>query len=248
MTRVALVIAILLGLAGVPVADIQATTRMVQVQPAPPVTRIMLVGDSITHGTVQAGIGDYTWRYRLARRLAVADARFTFVGPRDDLYLDSHAYADPGFPQHHAAFWGRLLAEATKLVYADTLDQRPDVIVLLAGTNDVNTGHSTSVIEADLNAFITNARIANPNVAFVIGTVMPTNGVVDPVGIAAYDARIPVVAAARTSPESPISVVDTFAAINAVTDLYDGVHPNQIGEHKIANVFFPAVRALLRVK
>lgn len=254
MRRFLAVLAVtVVGLSGPPVGarsataprDVRATTRVVSTTPlAPlaPVTRIMLVGDSITHGAP----GDFTWRYRLARALTIGRARVDMVGPRDDLFPDSHAYADPGFDQDHGAFWGQLLSVEITQILADATAHRPDVIGLLIGVNDITHEHSTTQIEADLNTFIDLARQAVPSVAIVIGTVMPTNGVADPVAIDAYNARIPVVAATRTTPESPILVVDTHAAIDPVADLYDGVHPNPVGEMKIAAVFYPAVKSVLR--
>jgi hypothetical protein len=41
--------------------------------------------------------------------------------------------------------------------------------------------------------------------------------------------------------ESPIWVVDQYTGFSGTADLRDGVHPNDGGDVKMANVWFPAV-------
>ena len=68
--------------------------------------RVLILGDSVARGAE----GDWTWRYRLWKRLqATAAAPVDFVGPRDDLYdyltkgFGNHEYVDPGFDADHAS-------------------------------------------------------------------------------------------------------------------------------------------------
>ena len=41
--------------------------------------------------------------------------------------------------------------------------------------------------------------------------------------------------------ESPIWVVDQYTGFNGASDLRDGVHPNDAGDVKMTNVWYPAV-------
>lgn len=41
--------------------------------------------------------------------------------------------------------------------------------------------------------------------------------------------------------ESPIWVVDQYTGFNTSSDLRDGVHPNEAGDVKMANVWYPSV-------
>lgn len=41
--------------------------------------------------------------------------------------------------------------------------------------------------------------------------------------------------------ESPIWVVDQYTGFSGTADLRDGIHPNDSGDVKMANVWFPAV-------
>src|SRR4051794_6230696 len=73
--------------------------------------RILILGDSVTQGSV----GDWTWRYRLWQHFADAGVAVDFVGPSRDLFDRStntyvpDGYLDPDFDQDHAARWGNAL-------------------------------------------------------------------------------------------------------------------------------------------
>ena len=69
------------------------------------------------------------------------------------------------------------------------------------------------------------------------------------------NAAIPAWAASLTTAASPITVVDQWTGFDdphelwfvagAATDTYDGVHPNDAGNVKIANRWYPSVSATL---
>jgi lysophospholipase L1-like esterase len=48
-------------------------------------------------------------------------------------------------------------------------------------------------------------------------------------------------AQSKNSTESPIWVVDQYTGFSASSDLRDGVHPNDSGDTKMANVWYPAL-------
>jgi len=45
----------------------------------------------------------------------------------------------------------------------------------------------------------------------------------------------------KNSTESPIWVVDQYTGFSGSTDLRDGVHPNDAGDTKMMNVWYPAL-------
>lgn len=198
--------------------------------PAVEPVRVMVVGDSITHGKT----GDDPWRCHLYR--AVNEVRpVDMVGVRSDLY-GGGGYADPTCDGDHSAYWGKLLELARQTVRADVTAAKPDVIVVLAGVNDVNWSHSTERIAGDLEAFLAGARAANPQIKVIVGTVLPTDGVVDQAGITAYNRWL-----WANADRLGVSLATTAAAINPTTDLYDGVHPNNQGATRIAAAFLPHI-------
>src|SRR4051794_28711463 len=79
--------------------------------------RVLIYGDSITHGSS----GDWTWRYRLWQHLSDVGANVDFVGPRQGvLHLpdagdaaDDNTYAGGPFDSDSGAVWGQALTLPT---------------------------------------------------------------------------------------------------------------------------------------
>ena len=51
---------------------------------------------------------------------------------------------------------------------------------------------------------------------------------------------------AKNSTGSPIIIVDQFTDVNPAVDMYDDIHPNAIGEKKMAEKWFAAIKKYLR--
>jgi hypothetical protein len=73
-----------------------------------------------------------------------------------------------------------------------------------------------------------------------------------PIGVGSYNtqiqalnAAIPAWARGLNTTASPIWVVDQYAGFNAAADLRDGVHPNDVGDGKMLDVWYPAVMRAL---
>ena len=212
--------------------------------------RVMIVGDSISHGSS----GDYTWRYLADPHLRSRRAVVDFVGPRNDLFAIStgadgdtdQTYADPDFDTDHDAFAGRTLAFAAAEI-GDTVGQyHPTSLLVLLGINDLTWGQASAAqLEESLRSFIANARGANADLAFVLGRVLPITGA--PAGseqagrIAEANTRIKAVADELSTPASPIDVAATDEQFVPEDDTWDGVHPNTRGELRIAAAFADAL-------
>ncbi len=60
---------------------------------------------------------------------------------------------------------------------------------------------------------------------------------------------IPAWAAAKNSTESPITVVDCWTGFDAREDTFDGIHPIDSGNEKLADCWYrPLVRAIQHVE
>jgi hypothetical protein len=53
--------------------------------------------------------------------------------------------------------------------------------------------------------------------------------------------QIPTWAAGHNKTESPVWVVDQYTGFSGSSDLRDGVHPNDSGDTKMMNVWYPAL-------
>jgi cellulase/cellobiase CelA1 len=56
---------------------------------------------------------------------------------------------------------------------------------------------------------------------------------------------IPGWATGKTTAQSPITVVDQWTGFNTATDTYDGVHPNDAGNQKMSDRWYPALASVL---
>ncbi|GAA0628125.1 hypothetical protein GCM10009547_34710 [Sporichthya brevicatena] len=215
-------------------ATLTATPARAGSQPV----RLLLTGDSITHGSH----GDYTWRYRLAQEFRLQAKPFDFVGSWRSPYRPAGfagaAYADPAFDQDHFARAGWQLREMVGAIGAEVARHQPDVIVLEAGVNDLRRGQTPDQIEASLRAWVKQVRTAKRDVRIVISPVLPADRVADRDRInaaaAEYNARLPRLATRLTTRRSPVTVARTTQGWSPAEHTWDGLHPTSAGEGMIA--------------
>lgn len=204
--------------------------------------RILIVGDSITHGSS----GDFTWRYRLDRHLDAVGADVDLVGPERGLHNlhgegPSLDYVDPGFDQDHAARWGASASAPPWPVGRLVDTYRPDVLVVLLGLNDlVWLGLTPAELESVMRSWVAEAREAKPDVGFVLGRLTGTNFA----GVREYNDRLPALAASLDSPASPVVVSYSDTDFADGRDTWDPAHPNARGEVKIAAAMADALAEL----
>ncbi|MEV5612710.1 GDSL-type esterase/lipase family protein [Streptomyces sp. NPDC052225] len=207
---------------------------------------IMIVGDSISHGSS----GDWTWRYRLWRHLRHQAVDLDLVGPKDTLDNirteevgdDDDTYADPDFDRDHDAQWGRPYVTEKDEIEAKTREHDPAYLLVLLGINDLFWyGVEPPQFEANLREFIANARRGRPGVAIALGTVLQCQKAVDDAAfgarVAGSNERLRAVAADLDSPAEPVVVAETAAEFVAGEHTWDGTHPNPNGEIRIASAF-----------
>jgi hypothetical protein len=124
----------------------------------------------------------------------------------------------------------------------------PDVVLMHFGTNDVWSNLPPSTILAAFTRMVGQMRASNPAMKILVAQIIPMNAsncadcaqrVVN------LNAAIPAWAAGLSTATSPITVVDQFTGFVPATDTYDGVHPNDAGNAKIANRWYPALSAAL---
>jgi hypothetical protein len=200
--------------------------------------RVLLTGDSVTHGRH----GDYTWRYRLAKELQRQSVAFNFVGSTSTPYQDpgfpTSTYADPNFDHDHFAKAGWKLSEMVGQIGAEVSAQQPDVVVLEAGVNDLLKGSNADALEQALRSWIVAARSGKSDVRIVLSPVLAeVKADADTVNAAAadYDSRLAGVATDLGTADSPITVADTTRGWTpSTTNTWDGLHPTPTGETFIA--------------
>ncbi|MBM7091632.1 GDSL-type esterase/lipase family protein [Streptomyces sp. NPDC012461] len=210
--------------------------------------RFMPVGDSMTIGSA----GEHTWRYRLWQHLcATYGGPFTLVGPRETLYdkaaeaPTSYAYADPDFPRGHLAGWGEGWHHLTPLIGDAVRTARADVLLVSLGLIDLGFYTNAEQTADNVRAFVAGARAARPSVRMVIMPVPHNIRADQDAPFAAQVARFNDLLAKAVidlgTDTSPLLLADPAATYDFHTDTYDGTHPNESGEHRMAAAFADAM-------
>ncbi|MFJ8951652.1 MULTISPECIES: SGNH/GDSL hydrolase family protein [unclassified Streptomyces] len=203
--------------------------------------RFMPVGDSMTIGSA----GEHTWRLRFWQHLRACSVPHTLVGPRTALYGDSHAYADPDFPQHHLAGWGEGWQHMAPAIAEAVTDARADVLLVSLGLIDLGFYTDAEQTAENLRSFIAEARRANPAVRMVLLPVIPNVRAETDAPFAAEVAHFNTLLAKAVAdldePRSPLLLASVPESYDIHHDTYDGTHPNASGEHKLAAAFADAL-------
>ena len=236
------------GSAGVPVVVPAQSVETVETPVAP---RIMLVGDSITHGPA----GAYTWRYFLYQHLVESYGPDDFfVGPSqepNDGTADDYAVPG-GWDKDHAARSGRMLdcyldglikdepCTDPGRAAEDLAAHDPELVVVMLGTNDVllNWGQSTPAeYLAHAEQLVAMGRENNPTVSFLLLGVIPVDPALVPVAAAEaaeINAGLEALAAQLDAPSARVAYAPGGTGFDPVAHTADGVHPNTAGDQVIA--------------
>jgi lysophospholipase L1-like esterase len=201
----------------------------------PAALRIMPLGDSITEGRV----GSATYRYWLEKDLERAHQSVDFVGSQHGVHGGRPRFDD--FDQDHEGHWGWTTGQVLERIDEWAAAAHPDVVLLHLGTNDLVA--RPAIIPTNLAAIIQSLRKANPHVTVLVARLIPAVGVPAP-SLERVNDSIEHMAAERSSAESSVVVVRQDDGFDARTDTYDGIHPNESGERKMAKRWLDALRAL----
>jgi lysophospholipase L1-like esterase len=206
--------------------------------------RVMVNGDSISQGFD----GDVTWRYRLWQELRRQHVDVDMVGPLDEPHLTAGwhttSYAQTGWDRDHDAVGGSMLSSWATSIGSQVRRERPGVIVLEAGLNDLRHGASPSAVLASLDRYVSQVRAAEPDERIIVSPVLAS---LEPglpwlaSRIASYDALLGHEVATLTSAASPIVLAATTTGWSASGMTWDGTHPDPVGESFLAQRFAQAL-------
>lgn len=233
---------------------------MPDVAPASPyATCIMPLGDSIT----QADLQNLSYRYWLWKQLTDNGYKFGFVGSvRTRELRDAKKpvlpFPEPGFDVDHQGHWGKKPSEILALMKAAPAweKQIPGIVLLHAGTNEIWSLGSDSVdtvkqrAATGIGQIIDYLRTKNDTVIILISKIIPLDtlkygeGIED--AISAINEQIVALAAMKTTAKSPVVLVDQATGFGDQDLLPDGIHPNQLGEKKMASKWLTALEPFLK--
>ncbi|KFZ18986.1 hypothetical protein V501_00888 [Pseudogymnoascus sp. VKM F-4519 (FW-2642)] len=201
--------------------------------------RINALGDSITGSPG-------CWRALLYQKLVQAGVtNIDFVGT---LPGQGCGIAYDGENDGHGGFL------ATGIVANNQLPgwlavSKPDVVMMQLATNDVWNNIATATILNAFSTLVDQMRASKSTMHIIVAQITPMNPTggcaTCSAGIIALNSAIPAWAAAKSTTKSPITVVDCYTGYNTATDTYDGVHPNDNGNVKLANAWFKPLQAAI---
>lgn len=222
--------------------------------------RILPLGDSIT----QAEADRASYRYPLWKMLIDAELAFDFVGSMDTHLGMSRKgpppqpdYQGRSFDRDHEGHFGWTTREiirgrrfhngsgSGKL--EDWLNSyKVDIALVHLGTNDAFTNSDNTSTVNGLKQIVRTLREDNPEVIVLLAKLIPVRRAPADAGpIESLNQAIPGVAETMHTDESPVLIVDHYSGFDPEQDTYDGVHPNESGEKKIARRWFDAIMAVV---
>lgn len=226
-------------------AGFQTVTDAVQ----PTQLRVVALGDSITaggftsHGAWKVGPG---YRWDLAQMSNWIGSNLQFVG----------TLKDGPWPatQAHEGHSGKRVEEIRDLVRGKIAALQPDVILLLAGTNDILQGYQLKALPERLLFFIDQLQKEAPNAHLLIGIPPPTNNTTYNRRLKTLEATLLSSRTLKMAHQPPmrghqpkVKILNFFqkAKISPM-DLTDGIHMTPSGNKKLADHWAKGLRCILR--
>jgi lysophospholipase L1-like esterase len=221
---------------------------------APADCKIMPFGDSITDGYL-AQRGGY--RIPLFQRAHQEGKHLTFVGSA----TNGPAMVDGvPFPQHHEGHSAYTIDDEplptpahkgiSPFVKTSIPAYRPDIVLLMIGTNDVDNSIDLPNVPTRLGALIDSIIALDAHTLIVVAQITPT--MQDPLNtrIQSYNAAIPALIQSRAQAGKHVALVDMYSAFVAdksyrVTLMYDRLHPNIAGFQKMADTWNTVIHDLI---
>ena len=210
-------------------------------------TRFLAFGDSITAGEVTFPVTSASGQGTSYKLIQVPSAAYpTVLGKqltaRYTAQEDSIAVANYGVG-------GEKAVNARDRFFAALNTVRPDVVLLMEGTNDIALGEDGAASGAAREISIMVGEARRRGMPVFLATLPPgrpggTKSIA-PLLLTDYNNRMRSAAASGGA-----TLVDINAAL--ATDVFrymglDGLHPNELGYAKIAETFFTAIRAAFEV-
>jgi chitodextrinase/lysophospholipase L1-like esterase len=203
--------------------------------------RVMPLGDSIT----QAPSGFASYRYFLYKRMQASGIDVDFVGSLTTNYQNGTTaplYYD--FDQNHEGHAGWRADEILAQIGGWAQAYKPDVVLIHLGSNDVFQGQSNASTVMEVGQIIDALRAVNPAVSIALAKTIANVGM--PSQVVDLNNRLATLGVQKASAQSRLVVVDQWTGFSASADTFDGTHPNEGGERKMADRWHEALLELLR--
>jgi lysophospholipase L1-like esterase len=211
----------LLAIAGLP-ASAQSNTNL----------RIMPLGDSITSGYRSTTNNGY--RQDLVTALSSQVGTVDMVGT-----LNDGPMADPDHEGHS----GYRIDQIASLTNAALSSYKPNVVLLMAGINDLGQGYEVSTAPTRLASLIDQILAAEPDATVLVAQLIVNATASVEAEVVTFNDALPAIVNSRASAGKHVYLVNTSSI--PVSDLEDGLHPNDTGYQLLANAWDSAIQIVI---
>lgn len=199
--------------------------------------KIMPIGDSIT----ESFPGHASFRFFLYNQLENAGYDVDFVGSKTGVNGGSPVYSN--FDQDHEGHSGFRTDQIQSRIAGWASANKPDVVLLHVGSNDIEQNQNNSGTINEISGLIDNLRSVVPKVKILLAQIVPETSRMEQ--FAALNNLIANLADDKDTSASPVTLVDQFSGFDPFQDTFDGIHPDESGERKMADRWFNALTKVL---
>jgi len=213
---------------------------------------IMPLGDSITEGFGATGnVGGY--RIELFRQAVTDGKNINFVGSATN---GPTTVANKTFPRKHEGHGGWTISQISGIVAptggtASVLTTyKPNIVLLMIGTNDINGNMDVSNAPSRLESLINQITSNVPSALVVVASIIPSQNDGTNRNFQTYNAAIPGVISKASAAGKHVVYLDNWAAFSADSSyktklMTDNLHPNDAGYVVLGQSWYKAIGSYL---
>lgn len=211
-------------------------------------TKFLAFGDSITSGEVTVPLANATGLLGLGAVKQVVVPSASYPSQLLNLMRARYTLQVPSITVTNEGLSGEK-AENAVARFAQVVNvQRPQVVLLMHGYNNISNTSTLTATALQVNAMAAEGRNRNARV-FIAALAPSRQGLRSSIpnsAVQAYNDRLREVARGEGA-----IFVDLYGAMIAGVETYiggDGLHPNELGYKKMAEIFLAAIQANLEVR
>jgi lysophospholipase L1-like esterase len=198
--------------------------------------KVMALGDSVTVGVGSSHQGGY--RPAFWKRMTDSGFEVDMVGGKAD--------GPDTFDNRHQGYPLMPLHELSAGVYEKVRSYQPDVVLLLAGTDEARSDHfSPHAFAANLGVMIDRIFTAKRDAKLLVSTLPPARFGKNQGTKRTLNELVRRTVRERTERGEAVFLVDSFAVIDPAREMGDPDHPNDAGYERIGEAFADALLAAL---
>lgn len=212
-------------------------------------TRFLAFGDSITAGEVTFPVfSGLIGATAISKQVVVPSAAYPTV--LLNTLRGRYAAQASAMEVFNYGVGGEKVVQVRNRFFNALTATRPDVLLLMEGANDIPAGEDGAASSAAAEIRIWVAEAKARGVRVFLATPVPGrpggNRTIQPVLLLDYANRM-----RRVAEQEGVTLVDLYTLMLPDVQRYigvDGLHPNELGYARIADLFFQAIQAALEVR